>query len=251
MRSTFIAFVIAWMLGACGAREREAGNGTGGAGAAAYYTAKCAVCHGEQGKGDGTAAATLDPLPTDFTLGSWQATRSDSQIYDATVGGGVAVGKSAGMPPSPDLKNSPTLANDIVLFIRAFSVTHALGEVVSTGPCSITVTQAQECPSTGVIKPDVGNRFVGAEVQVTALAEGGVPVNPFSATLTDSDRNSFSPWIGTCEPVFTSGHPAKGESSSGWITFEVPFTALGMRLHYRPFVSGADPKEVSFLLGNF
>ncbi|MCL4831903.1 MAG: c-type cytochrome [Caldilineaceae bacterium] len=32
----------------------------------ATYTLYCAVCHGEQGEGDGSAAAGLDPKPADF-----------------------------------------------------------------------------------------------------------------------------------------------------------------------------------------
>jgi len=33
----------------------------------ALFAAQCTACHGEMGKGDGSIAATLKPVPTDFT----------------------------------------------------------------------------------------------------------------------------------------------------------------------------------------
>jgi mono/diheme cytochrome c family protein len=34
----------------------------------ATYTAKCAICHGQRGRGDGVAALTMNPRPVDLTI---------------------------------------------------------------------------------------------------------------------------------------------------------------------------------------
>lgn len=36
------------------------------------YHLRCATCHGEKGKGDGPAAAALEPKPRDFTSGHFK-----------------------------------------------------------------------------------------------------------------------------------------------------------------------------------
>jgi len=50
----------------------------GGAGATAYQT-YCVTCHGASGKGDGVAAAGLNPKPADFSVGAFK--------YDANGNG--------------------------------------------------------------------------------------------------------------------------------------------------------------------
>ncbi len=44
------------------------------------YTQMCAVCHGDQGKGDGIAGAALDPPPGNFTSEKVQA-QTDGAIF--------------------------------------------------------------------------------------------------------------------------------------------------------------------------
>lgn len=44
------------------------------------YTTYCVVCHGDKGKGDGIAAAGLNPKPADHTSAKFQA-QSDGAIY--------------------------------------------------------------------------------------------------------------------------------------------------------------------------
>jgi mono/diheme cytochrome c family protein len=36
------------------------------------YSEQCASCHGQEGKGDGSAARFLDPKPRDFTGAEWK-----------------------------------------------------------------------------------------------------------------------------------------------------------------------------------
>lgn len=48
------------------ARASEAVSGE------AVYTANCALCHGDDGRGEGQASIGLEPPPADFTDGEWK-----------------------------------------------------------------------------------------------------------------------------------------------------------------------------------
>ncbi|HXN06402.1 MAG TPA: c-type cytochrome [Nitrospiria bacterium] len=41
----------------------------------------CYVCHGKEGKGDGAAAAGLEPSPRNFTNPAFHAARTDGELY--------------------------------------------------------------------------------------------------------------------------------------------------------------------------
>ncbi len=59
----------------------------------------CAVCHGDDGKGDGFNAYNLDPRPRDFTDSTYMRALGDQQTFATINGGGRSVNKSALMPP--------------------------------------------------------------------------------------------------------------------------------------------------------
>ncbi len=80
----------------------------------------CSQCHGFEGKGDGPAAASLNPKPRDYTDPQWQASVTDDQIKKIIIEGGQAVGKSGMMPPNPALKGKPEVVDELVQIIRAF-----------------------------------------------------------------------------------------------------------------------------------
>ncbi len=80
----------------------------------------CITCHGAGGKGDGVAAANLNPKPRDYTNAEWQDSVTDEYLASIIVGGGPSVGKSVLMPPSPDLKGKPSVVDALVQKIRSF-----------------------------------------------------------------------------------------------------------------------------------
>lgn len=80
----------------------------------------CAACHGKGGKGDGPAAANLNPKPRDYTSAEWQQSVTDEEIATIIVKGGQGVGKSPLMPPQPQLANKPEVVNELVKLIRSF-----------------------------------------------------------------------------------------------------------------------------------
>lgn len=46
------------------------------------YQERCALCHGPEGKGDGPAAAGLNPKPRNHTDGKYMNSRTDAQLLD-------------------------------------------------------------------------------------------------------------------------------------------------------------------------
>jgi mono/diheme cytochrome c family protein len=91
------------------------GNVTKGKG---LFDRMCASCHGAGGKGDGVAAASLNPKPRDLTDKTYMAGLKDEQLIDAIKKGGGAVGKSPLMPPfGAALKDQDV--QDVVAFIRS------------------------------------------------------------------------------------------------------------------------------------
>lgn len=63
------------------------------------FAKSCANCHGKMGKGDGPAAAALNPKPKDLSDKAYMAKLSDKYLSDIIAKGGAAVGKSPLMPP--------------------------------------------------------------------------------------------------------------------------------------------------------
>lgn len=81
----------------------------GGAGASAYAM-YCVTCHGATGKGDGVAAASLNPKPADFSVGAFKydangnGTKGEVDDIKAIVRDGAAKhGGSPLMAPWPML----------------------------------------------------------------------------------------------------------------------------------------------------
>jgi mono/diheme cytochrome c family protein len=73
---------------------------------AALYRARCAVCHGPEGRGDGPAAALLTPPPRDFTTGvyKFRSTPSGTLPTEADVFRTITRGlPGTSMPPFADL----------------------------------------------------------------------------------------------------------------------------------------------------
>jgi mono/diheme cytochrome c family protein len=81
---------------------------------------RCAVCHGENGDGQGPTASSMNPPPRNFHDPKWQKSVSDKTIAKAIVDGGSAVGVGASMPGNPDLASRPDLVAAMVKQIRAW-----------------------------------------------------------------------------------------------------------------------------------
>ncbi|WP_428267831.1 c-type cytochrome [Haliangium sp.] len=85
------------------------------------FNMRCAICHGPEGKGDGPGAASLTPKPRDYTDKEWQGSVTDDYLKKVLVEGGTSVGRSAIMPPNPDLAQKPEVLDAMVQIIRGFA----------------------------------------------------------------------------------------------------------------------------------
>ena len=83
------------------------------------YSTRCVACHGNDGRGDGPGAAALNPRPRNFHDGAWQDATTDANLDRIILEGGAAVGKSAGMPPNPDLRAKPEVVAALRAHIRS------------------------------------------------------------------------------------------------------------------------------------
>ena len=84
------------------------------------YAARCQVCHGVNGGGNGPMSAALSPAPRSFADSAWQRSASNAGIADIIVRGGKAVGRSASMPAAPDLASQPEVVAGLVATVRGF-----------------------------------------------------------------------------------------------------------------------------------
>jgi mono/diheme cytochrome c family protein len=80
------------------------------------YTTNCGSCHGNEGKGDGIAAASMNPKPRNFTvLDGWKNGFKPGQIYKTLQEGIIATG----MPAFANITPEDRFA--IIHFIRSIN----------------------------------------------------------------------------------------------------------------------------------
>ena len=81
----------------------------------AIYTANCTPCHGTKGRGDGPAAAALDPKPADHTSAVMRSETDGSLFYKI----------SEGRKPMPQYKTTFTEKQrwELVNYIRTLNKT--------------------------------------------------------------------------------------------------------------------------------
>lgn len=84
------------------------------------FVTMCASCHGNTGKGDGVAAAALDPKPRDLSNPEYMASLKDDYIVKLLKGGGAAVGKSPLMPALGAAMTDVQLT-DLLAFVRTLA----------------------------------------------------------------------------------------------------------------------------------
>ena len=80
------------------------------------YMQLCAPCHGASGRGDGPAAAALNPKPRDYTDKKFSI--SDDAMRDIIKRGGAAMGKSPVMPAWGQALSDEDIRN-LIAYIRS------------------------------------------------------------------------------------------------------------------------------------
>lgn len=87
----------------------------------ATYLETCAPCHGAGGKGDGPAAAALNPKPRDHTNGAYMDKLTNGHLFTVIKQGGSSFGYP-GMPAQAQLADD-TIKN-VIAFVRTLSNTY-------------------------------------------------------------------------------------------------------------------------------
>lgn len=108
-----IAFVTALLPGLALAGGNAAKGKT-------LFAQDCASCHGPAGKGDGPAAAALNPKPRDLGDKKYMAGLTDQHLTEVIKKGGASVGKSPLMPPfGAALKDGDI--QDVIAYVRSLA----------------------------------------------------------------------------------------------------------------------------------
>jgi mono/diheme cytochrome c family protein len=82
------------------------------------YKANCAPCHGEQGHGDGPAAAGFNPKPRNHSDAAYMSKLTDEDIAKVIQYGGAMKGMPL-MPSNPVLKGADLQA--VIAYTRSLS----------------------------------------------------------------------------------------------------------------------------------
>ncbi|MCA9809546.1 MAG: cytochrome c, partial [Candidatus Dadabacteria bacterium] len=116
MRTVYVVLltVLCLSLGAAVSNAETKGDAAKGK---TTFENTCAACHGPGGKGDGPAAAALDPKPKNLTDADLLSTQTDDFIYKVISEGGAAVGLSPMMAPWGGVLSEQDIWN-VVAFIR-------------------------------------------------------------------------------------------------------------------------------------
>ena len=87
---------------------------------AATYKQYCAMCHGDAGKGDGIAAAALNPKPKNLADKELMSRISDWEIYLVIKEGGAAAGLSPMMTSWKAVLNDEQI-RDVAAYVRTLA----------------------------------------------------------------------------------------------------------------------------------
>jgi mono/diheme cytochrome c family protein len=109
------------------ARADDRATGAGGAAsdvnlakARQIFASQCSLCHGPAGRGDGPAAANMNPRPRDYASKEWQESVTDERIAEVIIKGGQGTGLNPMMPANPMLASQPEVVDALVKLIRSF-----------------------------------------------------------------------------------------------------------------------------------
>jgi hypothetical protein len=123
------------------------------------------------------------------------------------------------------------------------------GEIASTAHYTMSFSSTKECAMAGLFEPREGFIKLGVEVTIQALGPVQVPANPFYATLIDTSNVVYESTLAGCQPALVASQLSEGKRASGWISFDVPAQARGLRLAYAPVLLGGGREEVLLQLG--
>lgn len=151
----------------------------------------------------------------------------------------VIVSTATGQAQKPA---APAKATDVPASEPTAAVTIGrMGETIAQGGYRLTVTKVEEAQAFGdFARAEAGKKLVAVEMLIESGADEGVDINPmFYAKVKDADGYEYSASLAGKEPTLKAqNNLPKGEKVRGWVTFEVPETASGLVLSYKPMTLG-------------
>jgi hypothetical protein len=130
--------------------------------------------------------------------------------------------------------------------------TYSVGDTAKALDYSLAVDNVKECrPKYYFSKPKKGSMWLGVEMVVEATTDKQIWSNPTYAKVVDGDGLTYNYTYATtkdCDPGLRATQLNKGEKAKGWVVFEVPEKASGLKITYNPSMIGA-PQQVKFDLG--
>jgi hypothetical protein len=181
-----------------------------------------------------TSSASLAPASAVTTAPSRAAAATPAALSATVVPAptpAVATPQTPGPDATPTEQPVPTAAPPTTVELgSAADVTFANGAAAQVGV--VTTERRAAC---GASTPDAGNAYVIASVGYAATA-GTVRYAPSQWLLVQPDGPILIPTTGvTCEKGnLGSGSLSKGHDAGGWIVFQAPAAAKGLRLFFAP-----------------
>ena len=109
----------------------------------------------------------------------------------------------------------------------------AVGSTVEAGASTYRVNEVRDPAPGELIPPDDGNRYLAADVTQMAGEDGD---RSFRSSFSAQDSEGYiydgSPWA-DLDPIFDSGVIGAGQTVRGWVTFEVPESAVVITIRVR------------------
>lgn len=107
--SLVLVLSIVFAISACSAKSDAAKGKT-------IFSTNCAMCHGNEGKGDGAVGAALNPKPTDFTDTALMSKKTADDLFKAVTKGVP----NTGMAPYEKMLSEQD-RRDVVAYIITFA----------------------------------------------------------------------------------------------------------------------------------
>ena len=128
---------------------------------------------------------------------------------------------------------------------------HSVGDRANGGGYRFSVDRAQPCTVQPYFPPQRGRTRIGVEVTVENTSDAPILVNPFYARLHDQSEFVYYFTLAGCDPTLDAGLLAPGETSRGWLSFDVRQSARELQLEYSPLHrDGSIAGRVRFGLGD-
>lgn len=130
---------------------------------------------------------------------------------------------------SPDAAGSPSTARNL-----AGEALHGIGERAQGTHFEMRVSAPDDCSPPHRRELPAGTIRLGTDVTLWARGEVQIPANPYYALLVDPDGAVYEATLNGCEPPLPSSLLTRGQSTRGWLAFDVPEATRTFTLVYAP-----------------